>query len=104
MVWQAAPVLDRQDAKLPPELVRAAFSLSKPSAATVVALSKGGIAVVFLDKILAADLKQVTAKQRQDLQNNLESKFGEYDYTTLRNTWLKNAEVEKFSTNEGVGE
>ena len=104
LVWQAAPVLDRQDAKLPPELVRAAFSLSKPSAATVVALSKGGIAVVFLDKILAADLKQVIAKQRQDLQNNLESKFGEYDYTTLRNTWLKNAAVEKFSANEGVAE
>lgn len=104
LVWQAVPVLDRKDTKLPPELVQAAFSLSKPLTATVVELSKGGVAVAFLDKILVADLKQVTAKQRQDLQNNLETKFGEYDYTILRNTWLKNAKVEKFSTNEGMNE
>lgn len=100
LVWQTTGSLDRKDNKLPTELVKAAFGLSKVGSVATIDLNKGGFAILQLNKIFVTDTKNITSQQRIELQNSLEKQFGVDEFSMLRSAWEKNAKIEKFEANK----
>ena len=98
LVWSHKQAVLRGDKNMLSTILLAAFQchLTKTQSSKVVALPNGDTAVVLLTKIIPANYNEVLAKDKQRLQQQLTSLYGQLAYRLYMNSVRQQAKVKIF--------